>query len=84
MKMKITIDVYKLYKYLVSRNITFIHTSKLAYMLGTSTPNSGRILSKMVEMGLARKYSRSTYKILHKKNVVKVIDIIEQVVSGGR
>jgi Mn-dependent DtxR family transcriptional regulator len=61
---KTRIDVTKLAYYLLLQGHIYVSVKTLSRILGISTRSAGRILAEMEKYGLARRWSRRTYKLL--------------------
>ncbi len=60
----VKLDVYRLAYYLSGRmKLRYIRTRDLAEMLGVSTRSAGKLLARMEDLGLVRRYSNSVYEI---------------------
>ncbi|MEM1627918.1 MAG: hypothetical protein QXP02_00260 [Desulfurococcaceae archaeon] len=64
MKVHVALDVYALHRKLILSGKVFIKIDDLARDLSISTKSAGKILSKMVEKGLATRWSKNTYQLL--------------------
>ncbi len=60
----VKLDVYRLAYYLSGRmKLRYIRARDLAEMLGVSTRSAGKLLARMEDLGLVRRYSNSVYEI---------------------
>ncbi len=60
----VKLDVYRLAYYLSDRmKLRYIRTRDLAEMLGVSTRSAGKLLARMEDLGLVRRYSNNVYEI---------------------
>ncbi len=60
----VKLDVYRLAYYLSGRmKLRYIRTRDLAEMLGVSTRSAGKLLARMKDLGLVRRYSNNVYEI---------------------
>jgi Mn-dependent DtxR family transcriptional regulator len=60
----VKLDVYRLAYYLSGRmKLKYVRIKDLAEMLGVSTRSAGKLLSRMEDLGLVRRYSNSVYEI---------------------
>ncbi len=60
----VKLDVYRLAYYLSGRmGLRYIRTRDLAEMLGVSTRSAGKLLARMKDLGLVRRYSNNVYEI---------------------
>jgi len=61
--MRVVIDVVWLAEILVREGRRYVTRSYVSRRLGVNTRTAGKILSRMAELGLARRYSISAYEI---------------------
>lgn len=60
---RVRIDPERLARALVLSGYSFVSIDQLANMLGISTRSAGRILAELRRRGLAKRWSRRTYKL---------------------
>ena len=60
---RVYIDVRKLVSTLITLGYVYITVDQLASILGISTRTAGRILAEMSRRGLAKRWSKRTYKL---------------------
>ncbi len=60
---RVSINVDKLAYSLILAGHYYVTVTKLARMLGISTKTAGKLLAEMERKGLARRWSRRTYKL---------------------
>jgi len=61
--MRVVIDVAVLAEILAREGRRFVTRSYVSRRLGVNSRTAGRILSRMAELGLARRYSLSAYEL---------------------
>ncbi|MCE4606801.1 MAG: hypothetical protein F7B59_05670 [Desulfurococcales archaeon] len=61
----VKLDLFRLAFYLSKKmGARYIRIRDLAEMLGVSTRSAGKLLARMEEYGLARRYSNTVYEVL--------------------
>ncbi|MEB3755852.1 MAG: hypothetical protein GSR79_03205 [Desulfurococcales archaeon] len=61
----VKLDLFRLAMYLSKkRKAKYVRIRDLAEMLGVSTRSAGKLLARMEEYGLAKRYSNTVYEVL--------------------
>ena len=64
----VKLDLFRLAMYLSKkRKAKYVRIRDLAEMLGVSTRSAGKLLARMEEYGLAKRYSNTVYEVLLSK-----------------
>jgi len=61
----VKLDLFRLAMYLSKkRKAKYVRIRDLAEMLGVSTRSAGKLLARMEEYGIAKRYSNTVYEVL--------------------
>jgi Mn-dependent DtxR family transcriptional regulator len=62
----VRLDLFRLAVYLAKKKkARYVRIRDLAEMLGVSTRSAGKLLARMEDHGLARRYSNTVYEVLY-------------------
>ncbi|MCE4615057.1 MAG: hypothetical protein F7B60_05985 [Desulfurococcales archaeon] len=70
----VKLDVFRLAFYLArKKKAKYIRIRDLAEMLGVSTRSAGKLLARMENYGLARRYSNTVYEVVSSREKIREV-----------